>query len=301
MALDTLFTNGVIAVKEKALLGEKILRFPEMTVQEVLRALSESNFGGGADPRDTNALLENEERALDTFIRTYAPTEADKAYFLLPRDFHNLKALYKATLLSLEPEPMLAPEGLHTVAELREMLENGNPLLPEIEEGATGAEIGAAFDRAMFEELFRVCRGRRILKKLLSVRVDLLNLLTAFRAADETEAEGLYLKGGTLRTEDIFALTASEQTVGGKEIVQVLTAAREARGKGLPFTEAERIAETFEEEYFFERRFALCDKEPFLYYVLRRRSEIRNIRTILVCLNAGVEAKEIKKRLVGVQ
>ena len=139
----TVYTNGVIAVKERQLLGEKLLRFPGMTAEEVLRVLAESGFGtGGEDP------LRTEERALDAFIREYAPTQADRAYFLVPRDFHNLKALYKAEKLAADPAPMLGPEGLWSVDRLKEMLAKKQPPVPAIGEDATGAAIGAAFDRA---------------------------------------------------------------------------------------------------------------------------------------------------------
>ena len=59
--------------------------------------------------------------------------------------------------------------------------------------------------------------------------------------------------------------------------------------------------ESYEEEMFFRRRFGLEGREPFLYYVFRRRAEIRNVRTVLVALKAGVAAAEIEKRLVGVK
>ena len=102
---DTLYTNGVIAVKEKQLLGEKLLRFPEMTVQEVFRALSESGFGG--DGQDAEALCRAEEGVLDAFIREYGPTKAELTYLLAPRDFHNAKALCKAKRLNKDAEAML--------------------------------------------------------------------------------------------------------------------------------------------------------------------------------------------------
>ncbi len=295
--LSTVYTNGVIAVKERQLLGEKLSRFPAMTEEEVLRALSESGFGaGGGDP------VLAEERALDAFIREYAPSEADRAYFFAPRDFHNLKALKKAELLSEDPSPMLAPEGLRSVEKLKEMLEEGTPPVPEIEEGATGAEIGAAFDRAMYSYLFRLFRLRRDLTKLLRMRVDMTNILTAFRARDFDAAKELFLPGGSCKEETlrgIFSEDAEkrERALSGTPYAAFYAACL-AAGKP-PFTGAERLLESFEEKFYAERRFGLEGREPFLYYVFRRRGEIRNVRTVLTALRAGASQAEIEKRLVG--
>ncbi len=299
MGYSTTYTNGVIAVKERQLLGEKLLRFPGMTAEEVLRALSESGFGqGGGDP------VAAEELALDGFIREYAPTEADRAYFLAPRDFHNLKARYKAKALGVDPAGMLAPEGLWTQEVLDKMLEENKPPVPEIGEGATSAEIGAAFDNAMYEYLFRVCGRRSNLRKLLAARADMTNILTACRAKDAEEAEKLSVAGGTLKEQwlaDFFSGDGErrEGALAGTPY-EAFYAACLSAGKP-PFTEAERLLESYEEEMFFRRRFGLEGREPFLYYVFRRRAEIRNVRTVLVALKAGVAAAEIEKRLVGVK
>ncbi len=303
MTFDTTFTNGVIAVRERQLLGEKVLRFPEQTAGEVLRTLSESGFGGGESSPE--AIFSHEEEILDEFIRTYAPDEADKAFFLAPRDFHNLKALYKAKVTGQGTDGMLAPAGMRTLEELQERLEEGKDV-PEIKEDATGAEIGAAFDRAEFEYLFRVSALRPTLKKLLVACADMTNLLTAFRAETQEEAEALFVHGGKLKQKQFLRVFSEDPEVRAHALDKSPYAAfyREclsAKEKKIPYTEAERMKEEYDIRFFFERRFALSGKEPFLYYVFRRKAEIRNVRTILICLNAGVSEKEIRRRLIGVK
>ncbi len=303
MTFDTTFTNGVIAVKEKQLLGEKVFRFPELTVGEVVRALSESGFGGGESSPD--AIYAYEQGVLDDFIRTYAPGEAEKNFFLAPRDFHNLKALYKAERLGRSADGMLAPAGMRSIDELKTMLAEKKGL-PEIGDDATGAEIGAAFDRAEFQYLFRACALRPILKKLLRARADMTNLLTAFRASSMEEAESLFLQGGKLKKEDLMRVFSEDperraHAPAKFPYAEFYGACAAAKEKGLPLTDAERMKEEFETRFFFEKRFALSGKEPFLYYVFRRKAEISNVRTVLICLNAGVSAREIGKRLFGVK
>ena len=314
--VDTVFTNGVIAVKERLLLGEKLLRFVEMTAEDVLRALHESGFGSGAEAVDGEALCEAEERALDGFIREYAPSKAELVYLLSPRDFHNAKAICKAEKLNTSVEKLLAPAGLLSVDSISSAIKNekyddlgkvlgGAAKVVMEAEDITGAEIGAIFDAALFTHLEKGCMWSPLLKKMLAGRADRTNILTAMRATEREYAEKLYVGGGKIKPSvlaDIFdpdrekAEKALNKTPY-KDFYKLCFAAKE---KGLPFTEAERALESFEAEYFFANRFELEGKQPFLYYVFRRRAEIQNVRIILVCLNAGLNARDIKKRLRAV-
>ena len=314
--LDPIYTNGVIAVKERSLLGDKILRFTEMTAEDVLRALHESGFGSGAEVTEGEALCEAEERSLDAFIREYAPSSTELGFLLSPRDFHNAKALTKASKLNSNAEKLLAPEGLVSVADitaaiskqdysalsgalaeaLRETLENGD---------LTGAEIGAIFDAALYKYLRSLCRWRPVLKKLLAGRADRMNILTAMRAESREYAGKLFVSGGTLGKKQFDLVFSEDKEISAsaldktayKQFYALCLAAKE---KGLPFTEAERALESFEAEYFAEKKYELEGREPFLYYVFRRRAEIQNVRIILVCLNAGLSAQDVKRRLRAV-
>ncbi|MDE6274450.1 MAG: V-type ATPase subunit, partial [Clostridiales bacterium] len=115
MAKDLLYTNGVIAVREKYLLKDRLLKLCDLGAEEALRAVSESGFGRGAEVTSVyeyEKLVSADEAEIDAFIREYAPSRAEAAYLLSPRDFHNAKAAVKAHLLNLSTENMLAPAGL---------------------------------------------------------------------------------------------------------------------------------------------------------------------------------------------
>ena len=314
--MDPIFTNGVIAVKERSLLGDKILRFPEMTAEEVLRALQESGFGSGAESTDGEALCEAEERALDAFIREYAPSKTELGFLLSPRDFHNAKALTKAAKLNTDAEKLLAPEGLVPVECISAAVSKGDYSALEAnlasaiseaigKEELTGAEIGAIFDIALYKHLYALCKWRKVLKKLLAGRADRLNILTAMRADDREFAEKLFVSGGVLGKKQFDAIFSEDSEIAAKALDktgygQFYSLCLAAKAKRLPFTEAERALESFESEYFFERKYELEGREPFLYYVFRRRAEIQNVRIILVCLNAGLSAQDIRRRLRAV-
>ena len=306
---DANYTNGVIAVKEKCLLGEKLLRFTEMTAQEVLRALTESGFGG--DGQDTESICNAEERALDDFIREYAPSKAAVKYLLAPYDFHNAKALCKAEILHTDAEEMLSPEGLIPIEKLTAAIKDraygllsgeiAKAVKTALEtENISGAEVGVLFDDAMHSYLLSELKWNPLLKKMLVRKIDQENILTVFRSKTPEQAEALFVQGGKLSTEELCKLF--EQDMGtnpfkGTAYEEFYALCLRARDRGLPFAEAERYQESFEAEYFRARKYELEGKEPFLYFVFRRRAEIQNVRIILVCLNAGLSAHEIKKRL----
>lgn len=295
--MNTLYTNGMIAVKEKSLLGEKLYRFAEMSAAEVFRALLESGFGGGAE--NGELLCEAEERSLDGFIRENAPSRAIAEYFLLPRDYHNAKALVKAKKLQTGDEKLLAPEGFFQIDTLRAAIGGGEfSSLGELgktaeaalsDETLSGAEVGFLFDSALFARLKKRCKGT--LGRLLSGKADRMNILTVLRCGDGETARKFLLPAGTCSAEALLAGDFKE-----RELAEFYRTALAAKERG-SFAEAEQKIDSFETEYFSAHRCELEGKEPFLYYVFRRKAEIANVRILLVCLGAGLPEREIKKRL----
>lgn len=309
---DPLYTNGAIAVMEQSLLKDRFLRLVSLSAEEAFRTLTESGFGRGAEAfsaADGERLCLAEEEALMRFVREYAPTEGIKAYFLSPRDFHNAKALVKAKLLGGSAEKLLAPNGLFTAEEISFSLEEGKELCKELSgaaaqclssEGITGAEVGAIFDRALYAYLFRTAK-RGPLKQLVQGRIDRLNLLTSVRSQGKEGFEARFIGGGTLKKEafsPVFEEDGEERALeNAGALAPFLALLLAARREKRPYTEAERALDSFETEFFAAHRYELEGRDTFLYYVLRKRAEIANVRILLVCLNAGLPEREIQKRL----
>ena len=167
----------------------------------------------------------------------------------------------------------------------------------------SGAEVGFLFDQALFQYLDRVLKKVGVCRKLLVRRADMTNLLTYFRSESGDEAAKFFVDGGSIpksKLECVFegtdaTLKAFEKS-DYKDFVKKLTAAREGEK---PFTEAEKMLESYEVDFFAEKPYELSGQGNFLYYVFRRRVENENIRIVLVCLRAGLSEAEIKKRLRG--
>lgn len=316
------YINGVIAVKEVYLLGDKISKLCDVSAEDAFRTVSESGFGKGAEAvsvYEYEKLLSADERDLDAFIREYAVTNAEKAYLLSPRDFHNAKAILKAHYAEGDLEKMLAPEGLLSVETITQCIEEQNykPLGEELsavcekaaklfgEDGtdeASGAEIGAIFEKALFGHLKSLCSKNLMLKKLIAKKADMTDILTALRSNTPEYAANNYVLCGKLKQEQLANLFLEDgdkaaHALDGTGYEKFLEICLEDKNDGLPLTRAELIRDNLEIDFLAERKYELKRSQPFLYYVLRRRAENANLRILFVCLLAGMGESEIKKRL----
>lgn len=327
------YVNGVIAAKEKNFLKEKLLRLCETDAENALRALKESGFGGAAAAAaeaevTAETLIAAAEAETNAFIREYAGSEAEREFFLSPLDCHNVKAYFKATRTGADVSKMLADEGTLPVSRISEcFLKDEYSALPaylqsalkeagEIcKDGAAGkgAEVGAAFEKALFSHLAAICKNNGVLKQLLAEKADLTNLVTALRAKNFKAAKEQFVPGGKLRAEEYAFCFAditeqenhSARKTGGyfgksgerlREMVSIYVRAKTTGS----YAEAEKRLAQAELNFFERKKYELTGSEPFLYYVLRRKAECANVRIAMVCLNAGMTQSEIKKRLRGV-
>ena len=325
MATDVLYTDGVIAAREKYLLKDKLVKLCESGPEDALRAVTESGFGKGTEivsVYDYEKLVAADEAAIDAFILEYSPSEAEKTYLLAPRDFHNLKALLKAQYTGADVGKMLAPQGIIPLRVLEQCVKNNDfsQLADELKEAAqqaaalfadadgtfvSGAEIGALFEKAQYKYLARLCKRKPLLKKLLSARADMTNILTALRSPDKETAEKFYLDGGKLPHNllgEIFSEDSgrAESCLDGTAYAEFYKKCLDDRREGLPHTAAERETENYEVRFFAAKKYELVRNQPFLYYVFRRRAENADVRILFVCLLAGRKDYEIKARLRSV-
>ncbi len=321
MAKSIDYVNGVIAAKEVSLLGGKIIKLCEISAEEAFRAVIESGFGKGAEASDVYGyenILYADEKDTDGFIREYSPSDAERAYFLSPRDFHNAKALLKARYLAADADKMLAPEGLFSAEEisrcikeedylplgrdLAEALKTASGLFNSGDGEVSGAEVGAVFENALYKHLFSVCAKNSTLKKLLVKKADMTNIITALRSASTEYAEKNYVYGGKLKKEQLEKLFSEDSekaatSLDGTDYAEFARICLEDKFKGLPLTRAEIIRDDSEIDFLAERKYELKRTQPFLYYVLRRRAENSNLRILFVCLLAGMDENFIKKRM----
>lgn len=319
--LDVGYTNGVIAAREKYLLKDKLIRLCELSAEDAFRALLDSGFGGGAETTTSvyeyEKLVTEEEARIDEFIKEYSPSNVEYTYLLCNRDFHNAKALVKAKILNVEADRMLAPQGLMEIEKIRSAVASGdiktlqeeNEILADaiaqalaLEDEASGVKIGEIFENALYSYLYETVKRKSILRNLLIAKADMTNILTAIRSENQETAQTKYLKIGSLQNKTLDSLflddrEKAESAFKGTPYESFVKKCLDAKAKGVPPTEAEKIRDGYDAVFFEQRKYELIKNEPFLYYVYRRRLESANVRIIFVCLLAGLSETDVKKRL----
>lgn len=317
MAKDVIYTNGVIAVKENKLLGEKLLKLTESDADDAFKAIVDGGFGRGAGAvsvYEFEKLISAEERELDGFVLEYAPSDVEKEYLLSPRDFHNAKAIVKGLKLNEPCDKMLAPDGLIPSGELKKIITEkdysklGKELKGALEEydglpekDVSGAETGLIFDRAAYARLLNRCSKNFFLKRVITAKIDMSNILTVMRSDSFGHALKCFFGGGKLKEDDLKSIFDGDiRALDGTPYREFIAMCAEAESKGLPYTAAEREFDVYETRLLHEKRHELKRAQPFLYYVLRRRAEIADVRILFVCLTAGMKPADIKRRLRSV-
>ena len=315
MRYDTVFTNGVVKSRERFLLGDKIERMADGTLAEAFRVLKESGFGGDAvadSDADVDLLIRAEERAVNAFIREYAPDDKTEAFLLADYDFHNAEALVKCRYAGASEEKTLGEEGVYTVEELKKVID-GEPCerkvdgillktvaaaVEDFSEGiANGFTVDCTFKRGLFEYMQKSARGKK-LKEILSGRADAANVSSALRSRDFTLAEKMLVAGGKLPVSHIKELCEQPyEALKQGDFEDWIKEAVIASERAMPLTQAEKRNDDLALELLFLTRYEMIGFEPFLLYVLRRRAEIRNVRIVTVSLAAGLSPQQIRNKL----
>ena len=125
------------------------------------------------------------------------------------------------------------------------------------------------------------------------------NILTALRSSEPEYAQKSYVEGGKLSVKQLDALFGEniEKALKGTPYDAFLKKCLRDKAEGRPLTAAEKVFESYETEFFAEKKYELLKSQPFLYYVFRSRAEHANVRILFVCLLAEMREVDIKKRL----
>lgn len=191
-----IFQNARIKSMETKLLGaQQLQRLTEsVSADEFRRVLSESGFGAAAgETSDVDAMLAAEEKgALDVLKEFNVDGLLDA--FVLPADYHNLKALLKASFTG-DRRPVLGAEGLLSEEKLRAGIDGDlSSLRPEMaaavrsvakaaaEGRLTPHGIDCAVDKAMFADTERTAKkcGKEA-AEYFRFKTDCANISSFFR------------------------------------------------------------------------------------------------------------------------
>lgn len=121
-------------------------------------------------------------------------------------------------------------------------------------EDVSGAVVGVLFEKALFAHLQENCRKNKVLKKLLTAKADMSNILTVFRSSDKENAVKAFVSGGQLNDGQLKKLFDGETAALEKTpYAEFGKACFEAKEAGQPFTAAEKCAIPWKRSSFLKR------------------------------------------------
>lgn len=308
-----------IRVHEKDMIGrERMARMAESAPDEVMRLLSETGYGGVADPTllDGDEMIARELANAYALINevTFAPEKTD--LFLLRGDIHNLKLLLKLRLTGSKDSPALM-QGIYSSesvaamvnnADYRELPEELSRRLNALEQGfAAGvdpAAISTELDRGYIEHCLSSAKGASL--EYFRGLADFTNLLALLRikkagGSAERLRAALLPEGYIPERQLLHALDAQQEDALSK---LAAGPARQRQLKGLNgfaetgrLTELERQRDGYLLSLFSGGRAADSGIEPLIGYLLGREQEAKNLRIIITAKRNGLPAAAITERL----
>ncbi|RJP24188.1 MAG: hypothetical protein C4520_04675 [Candidatus Abyssobacteria bacterium SURF_5] len=294
--------------------------------REILRMLSETDyaqsFASIEDPADFDRGLIIELGKTYDLLHHICP-EKEVIELLRKRyDFHNLKALLKAHLLEVPANGSIIDLGTYALEKLSATVsENAYRFVPDyIRDTALQAvaayektqkleEISRICDRAMWMHLIERARevGNEIVIDLFRKHIDFVNIKTFIRikefAEDRDVLNASFIPGGSY-TIDFFLHSLDEQISmflthldRGSEDRRVLSEGLSRWPEDRSFWRLELAIDNYFLNRFYQMRNALFSIAPLIYYLLRKESDGKFLRTVIKSKMIGMARNEIEERV----
>lgn len=313
------YSVGNVRAKEVNLL--KMQDLEQMISLKTAKAqtafLREKGFGDIGDT-DISEILKTETEKLWSYIKSVAPDFSVFKSFIVPNDYHNLKAVFKGTIKDREYKSLLLSTTNVSEETLKDAINNkAFSKLPEYMRGAAEKAYNALIkigdvqlfdgilDASCMEAQIKFAKetGIDILIKIIGAGVFFDNVKTAIRAArakknadflEDCLTETEYIskkelkKAALLGVDEVLALLERVKAFEGEKTVEAY--------KKSP-TEFERFAENFQMKMAKKGKYAVTGAEPLVGYLVARLAEIKAVRIIANGTLTGENEDEIRGML----
>lgn len=323
--ISILYSNSYVgALSTKLIKRESFVRMIESgSVNEAVKVLYEHSYGDGLlleNSYEFDKLLFAEEKSLLELFRELSAVDACTLCFLLPYDYLNAKTAIKSKYMRTLPPTQNALSGVYDSGTLMtsiqtddyndfsEDLKNG---LEEIdrqfyEGNRTPNIIDNILDVAMYSDIFKALKkcGSDAVKKYYMIEVDCKNILAFFRAKSANVSMDTigFLKGGKIPSNAYLEIKDKENNkllefFTDYDYKKLCEECIKAVEEGSGFSVGESISFELKRQPIFEQRNNNDGIEPLIAYFLAKKTEISNVRLILVGLKAGLTPSVISERL----
>lgn len=328
------YATGLIRSIELRLIPpDRYIRFAEARgIEDIFSMLGDTDYAktyqddiGGLYAFDINAILVEEEERVKGIIDELTHDKDITDLLFLRNDFFNLKLALKEILGDKEQGDSYSPLGLFPAdmifqeakepegsKELEDYLKDAAvEARKTYEDSLNPMDIDIVVDRAMFKYIIRKVKEARLLflYKLLTVEVDITNILTFFRARWQEEPQPVFNRGfiedGGIPLEYFADLYLRE--LEGIETIFSNTEYRDLVGDGIPYLKSENSFFRF--EALINNEFArVIDKTKLvnfgieipLAYFYKKMMEMNKLRTVFIAKENRLSPQDIKMRLGNV-
>ncbi len=312
------FQNARIKAIETRLLSQQQQQrlMDASNASEVFKLLFEMGFGGGAavENGDFDKMFEAEEHFAVSILRQFN-VDGELDAFLLLNDFHNLKALLKASVTG-EENPVIMAEGIFDVEKIKaaivgeisdlpqEMTEIISKINKLIADGkATPRLIDTVVDKASYRAALKsVKRNAKLIRQYFVAKIDYLNILSFLRCKRADQSQKFFLEifidGGDL-SEDFFVSVYESTNEAFKEKCK-FTPYQDIVAKAVDdnnLTAFEVAADNSLLIKWRENYNEMFSPAPILYYYFEKLTEIKVIKLIVAGVKNHVEPSLIKERM----
>lgn len=321
-----IFSSALIRARERTLVPEAdLIKAAEAKdFKEAMAVIEEYGYGDGKsleNPRDFVKVLNAEEEKAYDLVFSAVPEGSELEFLKCVKDYHNAKAILKASFLNMSPETYVTRGGAFEARTLEAMIKERNLvfLSPEMRAAITEAsevfgkggdpqEVDIILDKACYKEMMRRAEDTEngFLTGYVSLLIDILNVTTFVRLRQMgkpwTFFQRVFLAGGKI-SQGLFVSSYEEnyQQLGDKfgpygfaEILEKGAVA--ARDTGL-YSLMEKLCDDKRMEYIKDAKFVPFGIEPAAAFIIAKESEIKNLRMILTGKIAGTPKEVIEERL----
>ena len=292
MRKDAVFVNAVCKAEEIKLLSpEALLRLSAASFDEAVKMLHDYGYNEGIltdGSFDIDRFIGRQINLLIDFIKEYSPSIEVEEFLLAPFLFNNIKAEYKrkrggAGSRLYEAKLIGVYEGDYSGldSKVRDTLVMLDEITP------SPRQIDLALTKAMYDYKLRKAKKHSLLNRYIKAEIDTVNIITAQRAKklklSEDALSELYIAGGNLKG----FITSKEDLPKEYEDFDLNDLVK---------------LETQTDNYLLK----LADSKssdmdsigPLLGYSLRKNSEFKTVKMILVCIKSDARS-DIRDRIRG--
>ena len=310
--MSYLYSSGVVSVKEAQLLTKDFYA----SLLSCSNSCDAENLLKNAlhltDDANVDKELDIEEQKLFEFVWNDAPNELVKNFFIFPIIFDNLSTICKAQLVGIDWENYVQDYAFCDNKKIASFVakrdfsifeKNVASVVKSFFEKFTPQSCAEELDRYFKQNKYKIMREmfrKGLLGNLVKLECDKQNLSVCIRAKDEQDFKTNIVECGFLNKKTLQEIFEKDKfCVGQIENILLKNMAElvfESKDKALVKLEKEQNMLLL--KYCEPLRFDMDSPAQFVYYVLKKQAEIKNLRMCLLFVRNNIADKQ-KQMLLG--